>query len=375
MSYRDSYHNYTEETVIANEAYCGAAGAWALAEEQEAAQQAMFESVIGMDFDEIANEQGTLSESALEALNEASAKDIVSRIIEAIQKFGEAIKGILTNLIKKFQALFTTDGKKLVKDHEKRINEKLNKQLLSKVKYKYAEFTAPTVKVMDALDKAGSIGSKIKTKLSSAQLNKSTAGSDSDKSDSAIKPYTSDEISELKDSFLSQFTSGSTTVKDFKKDFMETCFGDADEKEGYDSSMHTKVKEVLTGHKTLMDGLKKEQSSTDKTIKNWKTEATKLQSDLNKAAKGENYSTSHKNAAALVGQVQQLLTAASTVTGMAYTAISDAYKKDYAQCRAIWIKMVGTNGKNPEKTNESAVLEAAVVESSNFEVDQVWEEA
>ena len=60
---------------------------------------------------------------------------------------------------------------------------------------------------------------------------------------------------------------------------------------------------------------------------------------------------------------------------MAYTAISDAYKKDYAQCRAIWIKMVGTNGKNPEKTNESAVLEAAVVESSNFEVEQVWEEA
>ena len=134
--------------------------------------------------------------------------------------------------------------------------------------------------------------------------------------------------------------------------------------------MHTKVKEVLTGHKTLIDGLKKERSNTDKAIKLWKQEASKLQTELGKKAKGENYSTTHKNSAAIVGQVQQLLTAGSAVTGMAYTAYSDAYKKDYAQCRAIWIKMVGTNGKNPDKVDE-----AAMQESSDYELEQIWESA
>ena len=371
MSFYNGYYN-TDSEIVANESCSGAVGAWAMAEEQEQAQMAMFEAVIGMDFEEAAHKHGLVNESTVEALNEASTKDIADRIIAAIVAFGEKIKGIIVNLFKKFQALFTTDGKKLVKNHEKAINEKINKSLLTKIKYKYASFTAPSIKVMEALD--ATLGKKIVKSM--AEADKYKAAGDAGKAGKYTdlpKAFTTDQLTTEKEEFLSKFTKSSTTVKDFKKDLMETCFGDVDEKEGYDLSMHTKIKEVLVGHKTLMDDLKKQETATNRTIKEWKTSATKLQQALDKAAKGEAYTNAHKRAAGIIGQVQQLLTAASAVTGTAYSSIADAYKKDYAQCRAIWIKMVGTNGKTP--VNESAIFEEAVMENSYYEVDEIWAEA
>ena len=373
MSFYNGYYN-TDSEIVANESCSGAVGAWAMAEEQEEAQMAMFEAVIGMDFEEAAHKHGLVNESTVEALNEASVKEIADKIIAAIVAFGEKIKGLIMNLVKKFQALFTTDGKKLVKNHEKAINEKMNKGLLTKTKYKYSEFTAPTVKVMEALNET--LGKKITDSIieaarDNAAGNAGIAGNDSN----LPKAFTADQLTTEKEAFLSKFTKSSTTVKDFKKDLMETCFADVDEKEGYDSSMHSKVKEVLVGHKTLMNDLKKQETATNKTIKEWKTTAAKLQQSLDKAAKGEAYTNSHKRAAGSIGQVQQLLTAASAVTGTAYSSIADAYKKDYAQCRAIWIKMVGTNGKDPAKLDESAILEEAIMENSYYEVDEIWAEA
>lgn len=374
MSFYNGYYNTDSEEIIANESCSGAVGAWSMAEEQEEAQMAMFEAVIGMDFEEAAQKHGLVQESAVEALNEASVKEIADKIIAAIVAFGEKIKGLIMNLVKKFQALFTTDGKKLVKNHEKAINEKINKGLLTKIKYKYSEFTAPSIKVMEALD--ATLGKKIVESMAEAHLHNAAGNAGNAGNDVNLpKAFTTEQLTTEKEEFLSKFTKSSTTVKDFKKDLMETCFADVDEKEGYDSSMHNKIKEVLVGHKTLMNDLKKQETATNKTIKEWKTAATKLQQSLDKAAKGEAYTNSHKRAAGIVGQVQQLLTAASSVTGTAYSSIADAYKKDYAQCRAIWIKMVGTNGKDPSKLDESAILDEAIMENSYYEVDEIWVEA
>ena len=376
MSFYNGYYN-TDSEIVANESCSGAVGAWSMAEEQEEAQMAMFEAVIGMDFEEAAQKHGLVQESAVEALNEASAKEVADRIIAAIVAFGEKIKGLIMNLIRKFQALFTTDGKKLVKNHEKAINEKMNRQLLTKIKYKYAEFTSPSVKVIDAFDRT--IGKVIINKTMSTEKNLEAGDNGRKGSEYVPTAFTTEQLTEYKEQFLSSFTKSKTTVKDFKKDFMETCFGEVEEKEGYTSEMNSKVKEVLMGHKGIIDDLKKEQTATNVTIKDFKNRVVKVQNELDKRVReldNDKYTNSHKRSAGFAGQVQQLLTAASAVTGTAYTAFADAYKKNYSQCRAIWIKMVGTNGKDMTKSvDESAILDEAIMENSYYEVDEIWAEA
>ncbi len=341
------------------------------AEEQN---RSVFESVIKMDALNLMVQNGAVNESSFVALNEASVKDIIDRILSAITSFGEKVKGIIMNLIHKFQALFTSDGEKLVKNHEKQINEKINKQLMSKFKYKYAEFKNPEINVLDKLNVAGMPGANIKSELTRA-TNLSSVNSDLD-GDATVKLTTSDEISEEKNKFLSSLINGggSTDVKSFKKDFYESVFGDAEEKEGFGSDIFNKIKTTLKGHKKLIDGLKKEQRETDKVISGWKTSATELQRKLDKASSGDNYKLAQKNASVLVSNAMTHITAASIVSSMAFSAIADAYKKDYRQAKAIFVKAVGFNGKVQIESAEE-VLDDAIVEAALWESDEIWAEA
>ena len=124
-------------TVVADESYVGAIGAYQMIEESEINSYNIFESVIGRDFAEAGNNIGAITESDMEAINEASASGVWQNVVSFVQKIWEKIKGILNSIKTKIQGTLTKDGKALYKKYEKTINSKLNNGQLSDFKFKW----------------------------------------------------------------------------------------------------------------------------------------------------------------------------------------------------------------------------------------------
>lgn len=373
--------NVTDSDIIANESYSGLAGAFQMIAESSDNEHAIFEAVIGGDFAEAYNRvnPAVVSESQLEAIQEATAKDIWGKVVEFVRKIGEKIMGIIKTLRDKIQMLFIKDGKQLVKKYQKQVNTAYNQGKLSKMKFKYATSKVDSAKTLDQAIAGSKLLSELDDRFDRAakDVHITGAADDGDKYDASAgvgegyKPYTADQKTEILESALGAIVGGSTDSKSFDKDFDESVFADEDEKEGLDASLLATVISSLEGNKGALTTVDKNEKATRKTIKEIETKAKKVESESFKKFSEKSVSNETARFNATAGQVISLCSIYSTVAGKYYGALGTALKKDYKQCRAIFTKAATYNPK--QSANEQVELLTAVEESSNYEVDEMFE--
>lgn len=106
-------------TVVANENYNSNIGR--ILYESQVNDMAVFEAVVASDLREFeALKEGTILESELSALNEATAKELLSSLQNRVQLFWAKIKAAFKSTMQKIAAYVLKDGKAWVKEFEKR---------------------------------------------------------------------------------------------------------------------------------------------------------------------------------------------------------------------------------------------------------------
>lgn len=393
---------FDDDAIAANESYVGAIGAYQMMEESSMNQNAIFNHVLGCDFVEAQADHGFVSESTLEAVNEASEGGIFAKVVAFFQKLVEKIKGIINNMIKKIEAMFTKDGKKLVNKFKKDVQQKMNNgEFTDSFKYKWSKFNESKTP-----DKTATLDPKffeVRAKVSGGNCNindllnnaqKKFNSQDSMKSDArdtekdelqkayddaekaedhVLNPITSDALSDYKDAALTAWLGTSTSVSDFAKDADEEFFPDGEEEEeGLTNARLTSIISFLENDSKTVSALNKSKSLTEKHIKNkWIKPAQDINKKMNNLSTKKSFRLVGAEARSISSNVITMGNALTACTTMIYAAWGAAFKKNYAQCRAVFIKAATYKKKSAK--NEAALLEA-VVDVSNYEVDQMMPE-
>lgn len=402
-------------TIAADESYIGALGAFQMMEESAQNERAVFEFVLGCDFAEAATNNGVMTESEFEAINEASDSGIFGKVVAFFRKMVEKIKGILKNVVDKIRAMCTKDGKELVRKFKDQVNKKvangdlrdghfsykycpyksnlkspdeiaqfytdnLTKMLTTTIKTDNKSFDGKTIEgiLTDATSEKtahDSIKSTTITKAGQDSLNDYYDGKEVGTSyaKDASKALTSSEISDYKDDVLSTLISN-TTVSDFAKDFDEYIFDDEETfTDGLNNRHLDNAIDMLQNYEKITQKIEKAQSTSEKTIKNdYIKPAEKIDKEMNRVSKDRNkFYISSAHARTCAQAVISMGNAVISCIGTATAGYLAAYKKDYKQSRALYIK-VATYNKKAAK-NEAALLEA-YVDVSNDEVDAMMPE-
>ena len=80
--------------------------------ESQVNDMAFFEAVLTCDFNEIKGlREGTILKSEVAALNEATAKGIIDKLIQGVQSYWQKLKGAFKDAINKIGVWFTKIGK------------------------------------------------------------------------------------------------------------------------------------------------------------------------------------------------------------------------------------------------------------------------
>lgn len=385
MSVYSQYAAGASNDVAVDESYSGLVGIYNMIEESALNEHAIFEHVIACDFAEAYTKNGVMTESAFEAINEASASEIWGKVKEFIKRMWEKILGIIKNLTTKIQSIFIRDGKELVKKYDKQLIEKMNTSKLNKmpVKYKKLSDKSKAVDVNSAewfkagiTDVIGSsaLGAAYAEDVAKARTNDLAAAGDqrkfSDISDDVknkdkYKPHTADEIQELKDDALSAFLGTSTDTKSFNKDLMEESFDEIDE-EGFGNTDYTYCKQILEESKKVLAFLKKQETAAKKMYNDDIKAINEIEKKHAKEVTNKNYSANAGFARIFASRAVQLNGARSAVLGTMFAGVTAVYKKAASEARAMWVKAASYGGKA-----EATLLEA-VEEVSNWEVDEMF---
>lgn len=419
-----------DSAVVANESYVGAAGAYRMMEESSMNEHAIFEAVIGRDFAETycALSDGTVvSESTVDALNEAALGGIWEKVVAFIQKIWEKIKGILKSIKDKIQSVFIRDGKTLVNKYHKQIQKKMTDGKLSKFKFKWRKFNGNlTLENPNKDDFAAicfsantKVGKNVKEDMDLAQKNDQRYSNNSDGDDyvaigaddsaknidklnkargtltgderrratikavnntdeteglSGIRPYTSDEITEMKENLLGLLVPGNTgdvSVNDFAKEYEDGIFDSVEELEYKDfDSMFNDIEENLKTGKKSMSTIEREERSTDKYLKEQKRNAENIQKKYSKlAGKNEDRGAS----AAASRTASRAITCYNIIqecAGKYFTAVLASHKLYLKQARAAYIKAATWN--QSKAFEENAIFCEAVEDVSNYEVEEMF---
>lgn len=417
-SHYDSAMSGNGNVVAADESYAGAIGAYQMIEESEINSYNIFESVIGRDFAEAGNSFGVVSESDMEAINEASVSGIWEKVVTFVQKIWAKIKGILTSIKTKIEGTITRDSKALYKKYEKTVNSKLNNGKLSDFKFKWKSFAdGKNVAISDAafggvikglfLETGVTIKTAIDDNMKQASMFKfnhdeGTFGilngklvANSRKSDEiakvndtedrgknaanyGIRPYTSDECTDMLEAALAdickgannKYKSNSVTAKEFPKEIHDCIFDDEEEKDKF-SEVLDEIRDTLGNGKKVLDGITKAQNEIDKYFKNEKKKASDIARAMQKA--NESQATQSKMAAIanrFAGRTTTCLNIASRASGMAFAAATSVVKEHIKQCRAVWIKAAAYNQK--KAPYEEATLLEAMADVSDYEVEEMF---
>lgn len=403
---------FDDDAIAANESYVGAIGAYQMMEESSMNQNAIFNHVLGCDFVEAQADHGFVSESTLEAVNEASESGIFGKVVAFFQKLIEKIKGIINNMIKKIEAMFTKDGKKLVNKFKKDVQQKMNNgEFTDSFKYKWSKFNESKTpdKTATLKDEFFDVKAKTSTNLTINGVQQkdgwSIAGllalankafeyqnaATTDKSEKeneelqktydnaekyeehVLNPITSDALSDYKDAALSAWLGQTTSVSDFAKDVDDEFFPDGEEEEeGLTNARLTSIISFLENDSKTVTALNKSKSLTEKKIKNtWIKPAQDINKKMNNLSTKKSFRVTGAMARSCSSNVITMGNALTACSTMIYSAWGAAFKKNYAQCRAVFIKAATYKKKSAK--NEAALLEA-VVDVSNYEVDQMMPE-
>lgn len=406
--------SFDGESIVANESYVGAIGAYQMMAESSMNEHAIFEHVLGCDFVEAQANHGYVSESTLEAVNEASGKGIFSKVIAFFKKLGEKIKGIIQNMINKISAMFIKDGKQLVKKFEETIRKKMNNDTYdNNFKYKWCKPQGDTTIVASDIEDiifsvklSGSGNSSYKgydinmmlsngfksvlggardnreefrnvdktnkdaNKRREEDLNKQIE-KDRDEDNTYYKTITQDDIDDYKEDMLSALLGESTDASSFAKDLDEKLFDTEETKEGLDGADLSDIKNYLSNESKIVKNMDKAKRDVDKAIKKITDEAKRIEKEMDKASGKEGFSKVGKLAQVKASNVTKMGNVCSACNSIYFSAVGAAIKKHYAQCRAVYIKAATYNKKSAK--HEAALLEA-VVDVSNYEVDQMMPE-
>lgn len=133
--------------VAANESYTSEDFGRILYESQ-LNDMAFFEAILTCDFKEINGlREGTILESEVKALNEASFKEMVEKVVAGLKKFWAKIKAAFVDAINKLGAWVGKNGKSLAKQvKELKMKEKWNGSIENVVTYDYSNEKLATLK-------------------------------------------------------------------------------------------------------------------------------------------------------------------------------------------------------------------------------------
>ena len=134
----------------------------------------------------------------------------------------------------------------------------------------------------------------------------------------------------------------------------------------------TSIISFLENDSKTVSALNKSKSLTEKHIKNsWIKPAQDINKKMNNLSTKKSFVSFGAYARSYSSNVITMGNALTACTTMIYSAWGAAFKKNYAQCRAVFIKAATYKKKSAK--NEAALLEA-VVDVSNYEVDQMMPE-
>ena len=397
---------------FADESYAGVAGAYRMMEESAINSHSIFEAVIGRDYVEAYNaiNPSIVSESDLEAVNEASIGEIWNKVIAFIQKLWQKILGILKSIKDRVAAVFVRDGKELVNKYKKDILKKVtNGDFTDKFKFKWKNTKGKREQIKDLAStlegvlKKSRAGSELSANLRIAekQVGKHETNSDDDLTANTakgrdriskinntsedydnnddykfdtydhkqIRPYTSDELTDYTEETLGAILGvNSVSKSDFAKEFHDTWFDDPDEVDNFSGKMD-EIIETLTTAKDSFNKLSKAETTVNNAFKEDRKKAQNIQKEMSKlAGKGENTTyaaTANRKASRAIAALNMI----STCTTLTISAWTACFKEEVKQARAVWIK-AATWRKTA--TTESTLLEA-VEQVSDFEVEQMFD--
>lgn len=340
-----------EATAVANESYTGNDIGQILYESQ-LNDQALFEAIVLSDLKEIKGlREGTILESEIQALNEASIKGFFEAVKKRLKAFWEKVKGVFKTVIAKIALFVTGDGKKFVKNFEENYKGFKGELKGCKVVKKDMKefFNFPEVEdVKKKIDGKKNDESIDKKEIIAAELGAS------------LKGHT-----------------GSLTPKEFKAEAKKVVFGDG---VSITESNHAEInmmKDVVgTGRKTIKD-LKAAEREIEKGIK----KAGQEIKEAEKLALGMSPSKDDKkdnrnvirNISALVSTYEQVT---SIVMGTAIACARANLRNSYSVLNKIMHISMGSS----TVTTESAAIAAEdtvdeVLDSSAEELDDETKEA
>ena len=113
------------DQVTANESYtCNDFGR--ILYESQLNDMAFFEAILTCDFKEAKGlQEGTILQSEVKAINEASFKEIKDKLIERLKAFWAKIQGVFKSAIDKISAYALGDGKAFVREFDKAVEKRI----------------------------------------------------------------------------------------------------------------------------------------------------------------------------------------------------------------------------------------------------------
>lgn len=338
------------DTVYANESYDGEIGAQMILAENAENDMAIFEAVLGNDFQTvIAMQEGTLLESEVTIITEGSLGDFYQKIKTFLTKVWEKIKGLFKSFMVKLNGIVIRDNKKFV---EKYKAEVLKKPSLSKMKYKWSKPTGNSISPQ---------GVPYNTGLEP----------DSKLTEEDIRKYVEDKIDsgKMMEELLAKTIGGNRVdVDEYTKEAHSYLYDDEDQEEGLGGSMLTEIMNTLVSGGDTLKALTKTQTDADKMFSNLIKDMEKERNTIIKpmpeadktAADKIERSTSIARANALY-QVMQVHASAST---KATSASIEGAKYGIKQARRVFAQAAAYNAKK-----EDAVFVEAAGEAAEYEVD------
>lgn len=377
---------YNAANIEADTSYYGECGALRIACDAAENDRVMFEAMIANDFEEIgALEEGAITESELEAIQEANIGGIWAKIKDMVKKIAAKIKGLFQTFITKVNSVIIRDNKKFVEKYKREV---LTKDT-SKMKYKWSKkkTTLPNA-ISDATDGINKAIDEVKSASSKdglLKLDEEISGGDYAKR------------------VLGQVISG-TEEETFAKDFHEAWFDDEDEVEGLDNGRKSEIISVLTTKNAVKD-VEDVYKKCDSAFSKYLNKIDKLQNEMVKTIpNGAGYSNMDDNSGIDVSVdkaegkdrrtigynneksrndnssktimmnklalIQRAVSKSQTLYSMIGSAVIKETKFEIAQARRVFAKAASFN---PKSIKESAVFEAAAEEAAYYDIMSSFE--
>lgn len=374
---RSHLAGFDSSEIIANENYVGGVGAMQMVIEGYQNDHALFEAVLGMDFQEAA----ALNEGVeLEVFTEASISSLFDKIKEFVKKAWEKIKGLFKTFLAKLDGIIMKDNKAFVDKYRRAVTAKD----LSKMKYKWCNPTGKNITVKALTTIQSEVGSSL-TRVKS--MDENNLGPEQEK--------VSD--SDYIDGILTTMLGETTDAKSFAKDFKSVMFEDEEKEEGLSSGRLLEIMGVLS-EKKVISNIEKAKTESDRYFTKLLKQIDNISKDASKLAKsndpdagtgasshkidaGGNYSnidmslgtkTQAEKMFNRVTIMQKHVATYQTALNMFIGRLIEETKFHIKQCKRVFAQAASYN---PKAVKENAILIEAVGEAAEYELHSLIESA